>query len=51
MLAEIEEYLKSPQFALDATDVVPPPEQGESEQEFIERATAEIRLLLIKKFG
>ena len=44
------EYLKSDEFREELNHRVPPPEKGESEQEFVERANAAIKAILDERY-
>jgi hypothetical protein len=49
--AALEQYTVSEEFAEAANTAIRPPQPGESEDEFVERAKATLRNLLLDKFG
>ena len=46
----LQQYASSPEFAEQVNRSIPPPKTDESEEQFIERAKAELKRLLLKKF-
>ena len=49
--AALEKFAASKECAQAVNAAVPPPKSGESEDEFVERAKASLRSLLLAKFG
>jgi hypothetical protein len=51
LATQIVRHTATEGFAAAVNEAVPPPEPGESEDQFVQRAKAAIRELLLAKFG